>query len=136
MTHAARMHHPGATLRLRGWLAPALLLAALPVRAELFSCDGVTRPDARAVVSMNETSISVNGVPYIIEGTDARFVYARLDAERADPIQREYFPNRSLAVDRELGRIIEFKDQDRSFAEGNTVEWSCRSVRAWSGDAE
>jgi hypothetical protein len=120
----------------RGWPALLLLLAALPVRAELFSCDGVSRPDARAVVSMSATSITVNGVPYVIEDADARFVYARLDAERADPIQRDYFPNRSLAVDRELGRIIEFKDRDRTFADGNTVEWSCRSVRAWTGDPE
>jgi hypothetical protein len=120
----------------RGWPALVFLLAALPVHADLFSCDGVTRPDARAVVSISDTSITVNGVPYVIEGADARFVYARLDARRADPIQRDYFPNRSLAVDRELGRIIEFKDQDRSFAEGNTVEWACRSVKSWTEDPD
>ena len=102
----------------------------------LFSCEGVTQPEDRAVVSMSETSIFVNGVPYLVEGADARFIYARLDRDRADPIQREYFPNRSLAVDREQGRIVEFKDPERSFAEGNAVEWSCRAVKAWTGGPE
>ena len=99
-------------------------------------CEGVTQPEDRAVVSMSETSIFVNGVPYLVEGADARFIYARLDRDRADPIQREYFPNRSLAVDREQGRIVEFKDPERSFAEGNAVEWSCRAVKAWTGGPE
>lgn len=102
----------------------------------MFSCDGITQPEARAVVSMDETSIFLNGVPYLIEGADVRYIYARLDVDRADPIQREYFPNRSLAVDREEGVIVEFKDPKRSFAEGNAVEWSCRAVRAWTGAPE
>ncbi len=102
----------------------------------MFSCEGVDPPDARAVVSMDEFSITINGIPYLIEGADERFVYARLDVTRASPIQREYFPNRSLAVDREEGRIVEFKDQSRSFEEGNTVEWSCRSVKEWTGEPD
>ncbi len=116
-------------------LGLGLMGVAAPAAAELFSCEGAVKADARAVVSVTDTHIVVNGVPYRIESTDETHIYGRLDPDLADAIQTRYFPHRSLIVDRESGRMVEFKDHDLAFAESNTVEWSCRAVKAWTGDS-
>lgn len=116
-------------------LCVGLAGVATPAAAELFSCEGAVKADARAVVSVSDTHIVVNGVPYRVESTDEIHSYGRLDPELADAIQTRYFPNRSLIVDRKNGRIVEFKDHELAFAEGNTVEWSCRAVKAWTDDS-
>ena len=111
-----------------------LIGVAAPAAAELFSCEGAVKADTRAVVSVSHSHIVVNGVPYLVESTDERHLYGRLDPQLADAIQTRYFPNRSLIGDPENGRLVEFKAHDLSFAEGNTVEWNCRAVKAWTGD--